>query len=297
MPEKPKTSNGLPSTDPLAKALRFMVRIFGFRRFRPGQEEVLESVLSGDDTLVIMPTGGGKSLGYQVPAFLRPGLTLVISPLIALMKDQVDSLRVLDLPAAAIHSLMSLREQEQAIKGIESGEVRLLYVSPERLHSRVFLDALRRTTVSMVAVDEAHCISQWGHDFRPDYLRIGRALDRLGRPQTIALTATATERVRSDIIEQLGLRRPRQFIAGFDRRNLFWEVISTENEDEKMVALRERLAGLNGATIVYTGTRNSVERLVKKLQRLGFKPAGYHAGMDEAERIRVQEMFMEGRLD
>ena len=274
-----------------------MIRVFGFRQFRPGQEEILESVLSGEDTLVIMPTGGGKSLCYQLPGLLRPGLTLVISPLIALMKDQVDSLGVLDLPVTAIHSLMGLREQEETLKRMTTGEYRLVYVSPERLRNRLFQEALRQTTVSMVAVDEAHCISQWGHDFRPDYLRIGQVLNRLGRPQTIALTATATERVRSDIIEQLGLRVPRQFITGFDRRNLFWEVTVAVSGVQKLAIIRERLTGLTGAAIIYTGTRKNVERLVKKLQQQHLQVAGYHAGLDEAERTRVQEEFMEGRID
>jgi ATP-dependent DNA helicase RecQ len=274
-----------------------MKRVFGFHRFRPGQDEILDSVLSGEDTLVIMPTGGGKSLCFQLPAFLRPGLTLVVSPLIALMKDQVDSLTVLDLPVAAIHSLIGLREQEETLKRMTSGEFRLVYVSPERLRNRLFLEALRQTTVSMVAVDEAHCISQWGHDFRPDYLRIGQALRRLGQPQTMALTATATQKVRSDIIEQLGLRAPRQFVTGFDRRNLFWEVVAVDGEDQKLAVLTERLAILNGAAIVYTGTRKKVGQLVKKIQRQRLSVAGYHAGLEEAERTKVQEVFMEGHMD
>jgi ATP-dependent DNA helicase RecQ len=281
----------------MTSAQSLMNRVFGFRRFRPGQDEILESVLSGEDTLVIMPTGGGKSLCFQVPALLRPGLTLVISPLIALMKDQVDSLTVLDLPVAAIHSLMGLREQEETLKKMTAGEFKLVYVSPERLRNRFFQEALRQTVVSLVAVDEAHCISQWGHDFRPDYLRIGEALRRLGRPQTMALTATATEKVRSDIIEQLGLRAPRQFITGFDRRNLSWEVVAVDGEKQKMAIILERLAGLNGAAIIYTGTRKKVEHLVKKLQQQSIPVAGYHAGLDETRRIEVQEKFMEGAID
>jgi ATP-dependent DNA helicase RecQ len=246
---------------------------------------------------VIMPTGGGKSLCYQVPAFLRPGITLVISPLIALMKDQVDSLRVLDLPVTAVHSLMGLREQEEALKQIASGKIKLVYASPERLRNRLFIEAVKENGVSMVAVDEAHCISQWGHDFRPDYLRISQALARLGRPQTIALTATATDRVRSDIIQHLGLRVPKQFITGFDRRNLFWEVLSAKDEKQKLAVISERLAGRHRAAIIYTGTRKKVERIVEKLQRQHLKADAYHAGLDEAERTRVQESFMEGRTD
>lgn len=292
-------SNAQSQDEPIARALSFMEQVFGFRQFRPGQKEILKAVLSGEDTLAIMPTGGGKSLCYQVPAFLRTGITLVISPLIALMKDQVDSLGVLDLPVTAIHSLMGLREQEETLKQIAQGKMKLVYVSPERLRNRLFIQALRQCTVSMVAVDEAHCISQWGHDFRPDYLRIRQALDRLGRPQAIALTATATDKVRSDIVEQLGLRAPKQFVTGFDRRNLFWEVLQARGEKEKLAVITERLASLSGAAIVYTGTRKKVDRIVTKLQSAsgGIDANGYHAGLDEAERTRVQERFMEGRAD
>jgi len=282
---------------PIAQALSFMERVFGFREFRPGQQEILESVLSGDDALVIMPTGGGKSLCFQVPAFLRPGITLVISPLIALMKDQVDTLSVLDLPVTAVHSLMGLRAQEEALKEIATGDVKLVYASPERLRNRFFIQALRQCTVSMVAVDEAHCISHWGHDFRPDYLRISQALEQLGSPQTIALTATATEKVRAHIVEHLGLRAPKAFITGFDRRNLFWEVLHTKNEKEKQAVMRKRLTALSGAAIIYTGTRKKVEATVDKLRQDGFKAEAYHAGLDEPERTRVQERFMDGRTD
>jgi ATP-dependent DNA helicase RecQ len=301
---KRKPMRGNPDTytttlqaDPMEKALSLMKRVFGFNGFRFGQDEVLESVLQGSDTLVIMPTGGGKSLCYQVPAFIRPGITLVISPLIALMKDQVDSLRVLDLSAEAIHSLMGPREREEALHKIAQGKIRLVYASPERLRNQRFIDTLRRTTVSMVAVDEAHCISQWGHDFRPDYLRISQAIRAIGRPQIIALTATATEKVRSDIVKHLNLKVPRVFITGFDRRNLFWEVMECADEKEKIAIMMERLSGLSGAAIVYTGTRKNVERTVKKLNKSNLRAEAYHAGLDEAERIRVQENFMEGRTN
>ncbi|MDY6838175.1 MAG: RecQ family ATP-dependent DNA helicase [Thermodesulfobacteriota bacterium] len=283
--------------DPVSQALSLMERVFGFPEFRPGQQEILESVLSGDDALVIMPTGGGKSLCFQVPAFLRSGTTLVISPLIALMKDQVDTLGVLDLPITAVHSLMGQRAQEEALKEIATGHIKLVYASPERLRNRFFIQALRQCTVSMVAVDEAHCISQWGHDFRPDYLRISQALEQLGRPQTIALTATATEKVRADIVEHLGLRAAKVFVTGFDRRNLFWEVLYAKNEKEKQVVIGKRLRALSGAAIIYTGTRKKVEATVARLKEDGFKAEAYHAGLDEPERTRVQDRFMEGCTD
>jgi ATP-dependent DNA helicase RecQ len=291
LPERPLVNNGLD------EALEFMKRVFGFPGFRPGQEEILETVLTGEDALVIMPTGGGKSLCYQVPAFLGSGITLVISPLIALMKDQVDSLRVLDLPVAAIHSLIRLKEQEEILRQMAAGAFKLVYVSPERLHNRLFQETLEQCVLDRIAVDEAHCISQWGHDFRPDYLRIGQALHRLGRPQTVAFTATATQKVRVDIIEQLGLRAPRQFITGFDRRNLFWEVTTVRNEREKVDIIQDRLASRKGGAIVYTGTRKNVDRLVGKLRRAGLPAAGYHAGLEEFERTRVQDEFMTGRTD
>ncbi len=284
-------------TDPLTKAISFMKRVFGFHEFRPGQDDILDAVLEGSDTLAIMPTGGGKSLCYQIPAFVRSGITLVISPLIALMKDQVDSLRVLNLPVEAVHSMMGAGKQEEALHKIANGNIKLVYASPERLQNQRFMEALKRNTVSMVAVDEAHCISQWGHDFRPDYLRISQAIQAIGRPQIIALTATATEKVRSDIVMHLDLRAPRVFVTGFDRPNLFWEVTHCANEKEKSAILSDRLKGLAGAAIVYTGTRKNVDRIVEKLNKNGIRAKGYHAGLAEAERTRVQENFMAGHTD
>lgn len=297
MPRSPD-KEGIPLPDDLLnRAGAFMERVFGFNRFRPGQEEILESILAGSDTLIIMPTGGGKSLCYQLPAFMRPGTTLVISPLISLIKDQVDSLRVLDLPAVAIHSLMTFKEQEEALKQIVSGKTKLVYVSPERLRKPRFLRLLKEIRISLVALDEAHCISQWGHDFRPDYLKISHALVVVGRPQTIALTATATEKVRKDIIHHLRMRSPRVFITGFDRRNLYWEVISIGNNQEKLKMMKERVRGAAGAAIIYTGTRKGVERIVQTCQRDGLKAKPYHAGMEKEDRKRVQEDFMGARTD
>ncbi|MBM4330834.1 MAG: RecQ family ATP-dependent DNA helicase [Deltaproteobacteria bacterium] len=283
--------------DRFQKAQFLMEKVFGFRNFRPGQEEILEAFLSGEDTLVIMPTGGGKSLCYQLPALVLPGVSLVVSPLIALMKDQVDTLRVRELPAISIHSLMGLGEQEEALREIAAGAYKLIYVSPERLRNGPFMSALKKQAVSLVAVDEAHCISEWGHDFRPDYLRIGQALDWLGRPQTIALTATATAKVREDIISQLKLRAPKQFITGFDRENLFWDVSPLGSAKEKMDLLVRRLSKFSGGVIVYTGTRKNVESIVGHLMDQGIYAEGYHAGMEEEERSRVQEDFLEGSLD
>ncbi len=274
-----------------------MEQIFGFREFRPGQEAILEAIFSGEDVLAVMPTGGGKSLCYQLPGLITPGLCLVISPLIALMKDQVDSLKVLDLPVVSVHSLMGMGEQEAALSRIASGDYKIVYASPERLRNPAFLNAIQRCPISLVAVDEAHCISQWGHDFRPDYLRIGRYLEGLGRPQTIALTATATARVREDIVEQLHLRAPRQFVTGFDRKNLFFEVVQVSSPKQKLSLLAEQIERTHGATIIYAGTRKSVETIVRGLEREDIEAFGYHAGLEDEERSGIQEAFMEGRSD
>jgi ATP-dependent DNA helicase RecQ len=281
----------------MLQARQLMERVFGFHEFRPGQEEIVEAVFSGEDVLAVMPTGAGKSICYQLPALVLPGTCLVISPLIALMKDQVDSLRVLDLAATSIHSLMSLAEQEEVLGKLAAGDYKMVYVAPERLRHGPFLSAAKKQPISLVAVDEAHCISEWGHDFRPDYLRIQKALDALGRPQVIALTATATERVREDIVHQLRLRSPRQFVTGFDRKNLFFEVAQVNHSKEKMALLTNRLENLKGGGLVYTGTRKSVEALVGHLRRAGIDASGYHAGMEEEDRNRIQEAFLEARAN
>src|SRR5512137_1914195 len=202
---------------------------FGFREFLEGQERVVESILAGDDALVIMPTGGGKSLCYQLPALALDGITVVVSPLIALMKDQVDALREKGIPATFINSSLGQSEIEERIAGMTRGDYRLVYIAPERFKSDRFPAALAPLSISLFAIDEAHCISQWGHDFRPDYLRLKWALKELGQPQVAALTATATPEVRADIIEQLALGKfgrqaPQVFISGFARHNLLLTV-------------------------------------------------------------------------
>ncbi|HSR13183.1 MAG TPA: RecQ family ATP-dependent DNA helicase, partial [Thermodesulfobacteriota bacterium] len=288
------------SPDPtasLSRARELMGRVFGFHEFRPGQEAILEAVFSGEDTLAVMPTGAGKSVCFQLPALVMEGTCLVISPLIALIKDQVDSLRVMDLPAASIHSLMSLGEQEDVLRNTAAGAYKIVYVAPERLRQGPFLNAVKKAGVSLVAVDEAHCISEWGHDFRPDYLRIAQALESLGNPQVVALTATATRRVREDILLQLKLRSPRQFVTGFDRKNLFFEVAHLKGPREKSDLIASRLATVPGGALVYTGTRKGVESLSAELRRSGIDASGYHAGMEDEERNRVQEAFLDGRTN
>jgi ATP-dependent DNA helicase RecQ len=271
---------------------------FGFAGLRPGQAEAIEPVLEGRDTLVVMPTGAGKSLVYQLAACLKPGITVVISPLIALMKDQVDVLTRRGIPVAALHSAQGAAEQRSALAALRAGLLRMVYVAPERLQNRSFLNALAEAHVSLLAVDEAHCISQWGHDFRPDYLQIGRARERMGRPPVVALTATATPRVQEDIAASLALREPARVVTGFNRPNLCFEVRSTPGAADKRRALTELLEKETGAVLVYASTRKQVEAVTRHLRgTLGRDARSYHAGLADAERAAVQDAFIGGHLD
>jgi ATP-dependent DNA helicase RecQ len=266
---------------------------FGFAEFREGQREVIDSILEGHDTVVVMPTGGGKSLCFQLPALMREGATVVVSPLIALMKDQVDALHARGLPATFINSSIDFDEQKERIRQLRRGELKLVYVAPERFRSNHFVEALQSANVSLFAVDEAHCVSTWGHDFRPDFLRLKHAIEQIGRPQVVALTATATPYVRADIIEQLGLRQPRAFVSGFDRPNLSLRVVHTQKDREKITHIRA-LAAAGGSGIIYSSTRKSVEQVARRLQDAGLSVVAYHAGMEDAERVRAQDEFMSG---
>jgi ATP-dependent DNA helicase RecQ len=267
---------------------------FGLASFRPGQRDVIATVLAGQDCLCIMPTGGGKSLCYQLPAVARPGLTLVVSPLIALMKDQVDALHDLGIAATCINSSLATSEVFARMDAMAAGLYNLVYVAPERLRSSLFIEKLRQAKLSLLAIDEAHCISQWGHDFRPDYARLGRFRQRLGSPPTIALTATATPHVRSDILQQLQLHEPRTFITGFARPNLRFEVEQALSEPDKQRTLLDFLAQTPGAGIVYCATRKRCEELVEVLSGalLGRRVGLYHAGLEPEARRRVQDEFM-----
>jgi ATP-dependent DNA helicase RecQ len=280
-------------------ALSSLREHFGFSDFREGQGEVIASILEGKDAVVVMPTGSGKSLCYQLPAMMFEGATLVVSPLIALMKDQVDSLRARDLPATFINSSIAEREQWSRIDAIRRGEFKLVYVAPERFRSSRFLDALQSISVSLFAVDEAHCISTWGHDFRPDYLRLKGVVQALNvegrRAQTLALTATATPYVRSDIIQQLGLTKPETFVSGFDRPNLTIDVVHTEKEREKVARIKRLAKTYDGSGIIYAATRKAVEQVTLQLQGQGLSVSAYHAGMGDAMRVRAQDDFMTGR--
>lgn len=271
---------------------------FRLKEFRSGQKEVISTVLSGRDCLCVMPTGGGKSLCYQLPAMVLDGLTLVVSPLIALMKDQVDQLKALNVPVTFINSTLPLAEQYARLERMAAGEYRLVYVVPERFRSSRFLEAVREAKPKLLAVDEAHCISEWGHDFRPDYARMGHFRRLIGNPPTIALTATATDAVRRDIVEQLRLRDPLTFITGFARPNLFYEVQSPRTERQKGEMLLRFLRKTPGAGIVYASTRKRTEEVADLIAREAGRPsAAYHAGLNPDQRRATQEAFMSGRVE
>jgi ATP-dependent DNA helicase RecQ len=285
----------------LAAALTLLRERFGYPEFRPGQTQAVSSVLEGRDTLVILPTGGGKSLCYQVPALVLPGLTVVISPLISLMKDQVDALVARGLAATFINSTLSQSEVSARMARVTSGEIKLLYLAPERFDLGTTAERLKAIGVTLLAVDEAHCISEWGHDFRPSYLRVNEVRKRLGNPPTVALTATATPEVREDIARQLELADPTVVITGFDRTNLAYHVIPTKNDaakDETLVALlREHLEEhRDGVAIVYASTRKTVERIAGVLTKAKLPALAYHAGLDDAHRADVQDAFMTERV-
>jgi ATP-dependent DNA helicase RecQ len=274
---------------------------FGHASFRAGQEDLVRAVVDGHDVLAVMPTGSGKSLGFQLPSLLLPGTTLVVSPLISLMKDQVDELNRRAIRAAALHSMLSSDVRQQTLHAAQRGEIRLLYVAPERFASDHFLRTLSNLPVARFVVDEAHCVSEWGHDFRPDYRRLKDAAARCrrsdgqaGRPPIAAFTATATPEVRDDIVDLLGLARPRVVVAGFDRPNIELRVRPVAGDLDKQQMLPE-LVG-QGRTLVYAATRKKAEAAAATLQSAGVGAAVYHAGLPDAERGAVQDRFASGAL-
>lgn len=266
-----------------------LAEVFGFAAFRPGQEEIAASVLAGQDTLAIMPTGGGKSLCFQLPALLRPGLTVVISPLIALMRDQVRALREVGVSAGALTSGNTEEESEEVFSALDEGRLKLLYISPERLANPGTTQLLRRAGCSMIAVDEAHCVSQWGHDFRPDYLRIGDLRRALGLP-VAAFTATADEETRAEIITRLfDGRAPASFLRGFDRPNIHLAFAPKSGPREQILGFAGARKGQSG--IVYCGSRAKTETLAQALREAGHLALAYHAGLDPDRRREVERAF------
>lgn len=292
--------------------LEAQLRRFGHESFRPGQERIVRNLLDGHDVLAVMSTGSGKSLVYQLAAQLRPGITVAVSPLIALMKDQTDQLAEIGIPVALIYSGQSDGENERELVRVEQGEVKLLYVTPERFENEDFLGRLRKLDVSLFVVDEAHSITEWGHDFRPAYLMLGRAAQDLGHPTMLALTATATTWVRQEIVRQLGLREPKVMVHGTDRPNLFLEVHRVEEESEEPRLLERLFSGeglehagemseplrtaMQGPGIVYTQTTKGARETAAWLRNMGIAADYYHGQRKHVNRERVQDEFMSGSL-
>ncbi len=268
---------------------------FNFESLRPGQEEAIRAVLDGHDTLVVQPTGSGKSAIYQIAGILMDGATLIVSPLIALQKDQVDSLDANHIAgAAALNSAQPVTEIREELERAGEGRLEFIFLAPEQLRKPETIESLRAASVSLFVVDEAHCISQWGHDFRPDYMRIGAAVEALGRPCVLALTATAGKRVREEIVERLGMRRPKIFVRGFDRPNIHLRVDRFETEDEKREALAHRVRWSDKPGIVYTGTRKAAEQIMSALAAEKINALFYHGGLKAQARHAIQERFMAG---
>src|SRR5437773_390873 len=271
----------------LASALK---RYFGYDAFRPLQEEIIKAALAGRDVFALMPTGGGKSLCFQLPALLRDGLTIVISPLISLMKDQVDALQTSGIPATYLNSTLDRDEAVARLRGLHRGEYRILYVAPERLMLDTFLERALNWNIAQIAIDEAHCISEWGHDFRPEYRELKKLRRHLPDVPIMALTATATERVRKDIVDQLHLRDARCYIASFNRPNLTYRVVPKSSPYEQVLAfIRSRP---NESGIVYCASRKTADSLATKLNGDGVKAKPYHAGLEAKERTKHQEQFL-----
>ncbi|STX47086.1 Superfamily II DNA helicase [Legionella hackeliae] len=277
-----------------AQALQVLKEFFGFDAFRHPQEEIIHDLIQGKDLLVLMPTGGGKSLCYQIPALVRAGVAIVVSPLIALMEDQVAALKLQGIRAAYYNSSLSSEEARQVLAQLHTNELDLLYIAPERLMSSSFLERLQECSLALFAIDEAHCISQWGHDFRPEYATLGLLKTHFPDVPVIALTATADQQTRQDIIRKLNYN-PKPFIASFNRPNIHYTVVSKNNPIKQLQNFLQTQNQQSG--IVYCGTRNEVERVARKLQELGIKARAYHAGLSYNERREVQSLFRYDRID
>ena len=279
----------------LNKARQILQKFYGYEDFRPGQKKVVESLLNKNDTVAIMPTGAGKSICFQIPALLFEGVTLVISPLISLMKDQVDSLRQLGIAAVYINSSVSKAQLYKDLQDISAGFYKIIYIAPERLTSEYLPDSFKNLNISMVAVDEAHCLSQWGHDFRPSYRNILNFTNSLRiKPIISAFTATATPEVKTDIINLLGLKQPNVFVTGFDRPNLYFSVLRGEVKDKFVIDYVKKHQ--DEAGIIYVGTRKDVDALQVLLEIKGIKAGRYHAGMTDEDRNQMQEDFLYDNL-
>ena len=273
---------------------KLLTAVFGIERLRDGQQQVIDSVLDGNDTLAIMPTGSGKSLCYQIPARMLPGVTIVVSPLISLMKDQLEKLEGLGISAAQVNSSLSREEEEAALAGIGDGSIEVVFCTPERLALAEFLDVLKDVEIALVVIDEAHCISQWGHDFRPAYLEMAASIQALGKPPVLALTATATEEVVADICKQLGRARMKVVNTGIYRPNLHYGVVQVTNNGERYARALELVQASTGTGIVYAATVKAAEEMHQLLQEAGESVALYHGKLAAGERKESQDLFMDG---
>lgn len=272
-------------------------KYFSFSQFRPGQKEIVEAIMAGKDVVALMPTGGGKSLCFQLPAILSDKISIVISPLIALMQDQVDALNARGIAATYINSALNQHEIAQRFRDIKNGKTKIIYIAPERFGNREFQEIFSNLEVYLLAVDEAHCVSQWGHDFRPDYLQVSQYINMLKkRPIVAAFTATATPEVKDDIIERLQLNEPAVFVRGFDRPNLKFFVRENLKKKERMDEALRIVKSLEGSGIIYAITRKETEAISKYFKENGIKATAYHAGMTSDKRSMVQNDFMENKF-
>src|SRR5262252_6077594 len=297
-PDNDAPGAGVTRSDPDVALLDALHRVWGFSGFRPQQREAMHAILDGRDSIVVLPTGGGKSLCFQAPAIVGSALAIVVSPLISLMKDQVDGLRVDGVAASFLNSTLLPHERDEVVAGVRDGRCRLLYVSPERLvgdGGPSLWRLLKQSNLKFIAIDEAHCISQWGHDFRPEYRQLGRLRDDFPRVSFHAFTATATERVRRDIVTELRLTDPVVLVGSFDRPNLVYRVLRRGHLHSQLTAILDRHQGESG--IVYCSSRKEVEALAERLRAEGHSAAPYHAGLSDEVRTRHQEMFLDERVD